>query len=123
MGIRRSRDPDVGDLPGREDRPHLECQISHVRVLDLPAPAHLLHDQLGVQADLDLSTGIKIMGVCQASQRPAVLSDIVGGQSDVAGQFGKHCSCGSVLDHSPVCGWPWIAPRATISLDDEGSTH
>ena len=44
-----ARHPRVTDLRGREGRTRLPGEFTHVGVLDLPAPAHLLNDKAGIQ--------------------------------------------------------------------------
>jgi hypothetical protein len=58
-------------------------------VLDLPAAAHLLDDQLGVHPDLDLGR-LELEGGRQARDQPAVLRDVVGGPPDPGGPLGQH---------------------------------
>ncbi len=87
------------------------------RVLDLPASAHLLDDQLGVHPRLDPGRA-KFGSGGQAGDESPVLGDVVGGGADRLGTFGQHLTGGRVADHGAVASRARVAPGAPVGLDD-----
>ena len=65
------------DVPSRDQRLRALAEHLHVGMLDLPAPGHLLDDELRVQADEDGCRGIALEGGLESRDHAAVLGDVV----------------------------------------------
>ena len=124
VGVRvlRPRDPGVR-RPGRRQPVGLHGQRAHVRVLDLPAAGHLLDDQLGVHAHLELGLGGVLVEQLEAGDEAAVLRDVVGGDPDGLGPLGDHLAGVRVEQHRAVGGRTRVAAGPAVGLDLDGAAH
>jgi hypothetical protein len=77
-------------------------------MLDLPAPGHLLHHELGVHPDVDISAGGQVGGGFQPGDEAPVLRDVVGRGAQALVALGEHLPGTGVADHGAVSGRPWI---------------
>ena len=75
--------------PGGQSPQPRSARALHVRVLDLPAAGHLLHDQLGVHPDVDISSRRARRGR-EAGDQAAVLGDVVAGDAEAVAALGEH---------------------------------
>ncbi len=92
-------------------------QRSHRRVLDLPAPGHLLHYELGIHPYRDLNRA-EIGGGLQSSDQAPVLGDVVRLDADGFLALSQHRAGIGVENHRAVAGRPGIAAGAAVRLDD-----
>ena len=120
-GVLRTRHPGVVDIGAQAT--HGEREVAQRGVLDGPAPAHLLDDELGIQARLDPRLGIDLEGVLDAREDAAVLRDVVGRLADRLGDLDEDAAGLAVTHDRAVGRGAWIATRSPIGLDDEESGH
>ena len=93
-------------------------QRNHVRVLDLPAPRHLLHHQFRIHADLDLA-GSHVGRSREPCDEPAVFGHVVGGNAQGGPSFRQHRRTVRGEDDSPVTGGTGVSARAAVCFDDD----
>jgi hypothetical protein len=79
-------------------------------VLDLPSARHLLDDQLGVHADLDVGTRCVLGRELETGDEAAVLGDVVGGGADRLAPRGDHLAGVRVAHEGSVGGGSRVAP-------------
>ncbi len=79
-------------------------------MFDLPAPAHLLDDELGVHPDLDVGVRGEVGRGTQPGDQALVLGDVVGRPADRARPLGQDRTGVGVADERPVPRRARIAP-------------
>src|SRR5436190_18526573 len=90
----------------------LLMQRDELRSLD-PVPAvHLLHDQLGVEIDLE-SVGLPRLRRLEALDERVVLGLVIGGHAEPA-MKALHPHAVLILDHDPHSSRPGIAARRAV---------
>ena len=89
----------------------------HAVVLDLPAPAHLLHDELGIHPHVDLRRRGDLLRGFETGDQSAVLGDVVGGGADRCRAFGEHQI--TLTHERAVAGRARIAAGAAVGFDHE----
>ena len=92
-------------------------------MLDLPAPRHLLHDQLGIHPHLEFGIRIDRQRPADTLDQAAILCDVVCGDADVPANLGDNLSRCSVDNDRAASGLPRIAPRPAVRLDYEQAAH
>ena len=84
------------------------CELSHLRMLDLPTPRHLFYDELAIHFHFDSGIGIDFVNCLQARYETGILGKVIGCGSDRLREFSKD---GTLLhDHRSIAGGARIAP-------------
>jgi len=87
-------------------------------VLHLPAPGHLLDDELRVHAHRD-RRGAELGRRLKSGDQPAVLGDVVRRAPERFAPLGQDLTGGGVEYHRAVARRPGIAARTTVRLDND----
>ena len=110
VGVLLPRDPGVRRA-GRRQPVRLQRQRPHRGVLDLPAPRHLLDDELGVQAHLELGPVGVLAVELEPGDEPAVLRHVVARDADAFPALGDHLAGVGVLQDGAVRRRAGVAAR------------
>ena len=87
-------------------------------MLDLPAPVHLLHHELGVHIELHLVCAQLHRGL-EAAQQAVVFGHVIGGLlPHHVGDFLQQLRAVLVVDRRARTGYPGVATGAAVSEDD-----
>ena len=87
------------------------------RMLHLVLAAHLLDEQLGVRAYLDILFAVRD-SPAKRRQQSVVLGDVIGGDSQAAVQLVDEPAFG-IFDADAVAGRAGITPRAAIDVNGD----
>ena len=119
MSVTFPRNPAERDtVECRRQRPGLLMQFGQPRMLDLPAPAHLFHDELGIHRHRNLIS-TKPTCLFESGDQTPVLGDVVGGLSDELFVFGQHGGAVGREHHAPESGRSGVSPGSPIGFDDD----
>ena len=93
-------------------------QFGQSRVLDLPTPAHLFHDELRIHRHCNLIR-TKSTRLFEPGNQTPVLGDVVGGLPDEVFVFGQHGGAVGREHHASESGRAGVSPGSPVGFDDD----